>query len=65
MISKLSHIQLIEIESHIDEISESIDLLDPNNPIESQMIDRNIYILSTYIKELEARERFPRLTLVS
>lgn len=66
MKNELTTIQLVEIESHIDYINKSLDILDPSNAIEAQEIERKICILESYISLLQKYDfKKPRLYLVN
>lgn len=57
--------ELLDIEKHIEEIDDALEILDPSNVIEAQEIDRKILILEHYISLLEQRDTIPHLRLLS
>ncbi len=64
MQQQLSKQDIAEIETHIDQIDSALDILDPNNAIEAQEIERKAHVLRSYIALLGA-PRKPALRLLS
>ena len=64
---QLSNEEIAEIEIHIDQIDRALDILDPNNAIEAQEIERKACVLRSYISLLEksSKNPAPRLRLVN
>ncbi|MBL7672056.1 MAG: hypothetical protein JNM39_16330 [Bdellovibrionaceae bacterium] len=62
---ELSNEQLLDIERHIEEIDQALDILDPSNAIEAQEIEAKTYMLRSYVTILENQKARPTLQLVN
>lgn len=62
---ELSTEQLLDIERHIEEIDQALDILDPSNAIEAQEIEAKTYMLRSYVTMLENQKARPTLQLVN
>jgi hypothetical protein len=61
---ELSKQEISEIETHIDQIDRALDILDPNNAIEAQEIERKAHVLRSYVSLLESPAQKPTLRLI-
>lgn len=57
--------ELKDLERHIEEIDNALDILDPSNNLEAQEIESKMLLLEQYVFLLEQDEARPRLALLN